>query len=60
MEFHEALQLSNEQEFQVVASKHHMKRMSREQLEDMLSTLVVQLLIKDNVVRQLMKEVHYS
>ncbi len=50
-----SFQLSLEQQFQMRLMEQSMQEMSREQLQDMLMQIVRLLLVKDNIVRDLVK-----
>jgi hypothetical protein len=53
--FHAALQLSLEQRFSAKMQESQVRELSREQAQEMLLELMRQLMIKDNVIRHLMK-----
>jgi hypothetical protein len=50
-----SFQLSLEQQFQMRLIEQSMQDMNREQLQDMLMQIVRLLLVKDNIVRDLVK-----
>ncbi len=50
-----SFQLSLEQQFQMRLIEQSMQDMSREQLQDMLMQIARLLLVKDNIVRDLVK-----
>jgi hypothetical protein len=50
-----SFELSMEQQFQVRLVEQTMQDMNREQIEDMLMQLTRLLLVKDNVIRDLVK-----
>jgi Phycobilisome degradation protein nblA len=50
-----SFELSMEQQFQVRLVEHTMQDMNREQMQDMLMQLTRLLLVKDNVIRDLVK-----
>jgi hypothetical protein len=50
-----SFQLSLEQEFQMRLIERSMQDMSREQLQDMLLQIMRLLLIKENIIRDLVK-----
>lgn len=52
---HTALQLSVEQLFSAKMQESQVKELSREQAQELLLELMRQLMIKDNVIRHLMK-----
>jgi hypothetical protein len=52
---HAALQLSLEQRFSAKMQESQVRELSREQAQEMLLELMRQLMIKDNVIRYLMK-----
>lgn len=51
----EVFNLSLEQQFQLQAIRNDAKHLSKSQLEDMLLEITRQLMIKDNVVKDLLK-----
>jgi hypothetical protein len=53
---HAALQLSLEQRFSAKMQESQVRELSREQAQEMLIELMRQLMIKDNVIRHLMKK----
>jgi hypothetical protein len=53
--FHSALQLSLEQRFSAKMQESQVRELSREQAQEMLIELMRQLMIKDNVIKHLMK-----
>ncbi len=50
-----SFQLSLEQEFQMKLIERSMQDMSREQLQDMLMQIMRLLLVKENIIRDLVK-----
>jgi hypothetical protein len=52
---HAALQLSLEQRFSAKMQESQVRELSREQAQEMLIELMRQLMIKDNVIKHLMK-----
>lgn len=52
---HAALQLSLEQRFSAKIQEAQVRELSREQAQELLLELMRQLMIKDNVIRHLMK-----
>lgn len=52
----EVFNLSLEQQFQLQAIRNDTKHLSKSQLEDMLLEITRQLMIKDNLVKDLIKQ----
>jgi hypothetical protein len=50
-----SFQLSLEQQFQMRLIERSMQEMSREQLQDMLMQIMRLLLVKENIIRDLVK-----